>query len=237
MPLPSATLDLLARNLASVRAEIAAACSAAGRSPDEVQLVAITKYVDARVMRGLYEVGCRVFGENRGDALREKRECLSDLPIEWHFVGHLQRNKIKWVLPGIHLIQSVDSRRLLEALQEQAVERQVTCRILLEVNLADEAQKTGMPVADARSLATQAGEFSHLQFAGLMGMAGLDSTAEEVERQFRSLQMLGQELAVRRSAKDSWDQLSMGMSGDFPAAIAAGATLVRIGSRLFQGLE
>jgi hypothetical protein len=125
----------------------------------------------------------------------------------------------------------------LEALQEQAAERQMTCRILLEVNLADEAQKTGLPANEVRSLAAQAGQFSQLQFAGLMGMAGLESNSEEIESQFRSLQALGQELAARRSAKDSWDQLSMGMSGDFPAAIAAGATVVRIGSRLFDGLE
>jgi PLP dependent protein len=229
-------LKRLQENVTRVKEEIATCCLAANRDVSSVKLVAVTKYVDARIMRLLFEAGCTTMGENRGDSLRDKVELLDDLPIEFHFIGHLQRNKIKWVLPSATLIHSVDSLRLMEALNFSAIADQRECQILLEVNISGEVNKNGLSWSEVADVVNAAHAMPGIRVCGFMGMAGLESTRLETQQQFESLANLAYEILPKATAKDPLSELSMGMSHDFDLAIAAGATLLRIGSRLFEGL-
>lgn len=229
-------LGRLQENVTRIKEEIASCCLAAKRDVSSVKLVAVTKYVDARTMRILFEAGCTAMGENRGDSFRDKVELLDDLPIEYHFIGHLQRNKIKWVLPSATLVHSVDSLRLMEALNSQALADQRECQILLEVNISGEANKDGLSWTEVVDVVTAGQAMPGIRVCGFMGMASLDSGRQETQKQFESLANLAYEILPMATAKDPLNELSIGMSHDFDLAIAAGATLVRIGSRLFEGL-
>lgn len=227
-------------NLAAVRGRIDEACRQAGRDPAAVRLIAVTKYVDAAVTRAIAVAGCHDLGESRPQSLWAKAEALAagGPSIRWHLIGHLQRNKVKRTLAVVDLIHTLDSRRLLEALDVEAAAAERPCQVLVEVNVAGDPGRTGATEAEARDIVLAvAARHPFIRLRGLMGMASVPegaNAADQARRQFAWLREFRDRLA-RESGCDL-PELSMGMSGDFAEAIAEGATMVRIGSALFEGL-
>jgi pyridoxal phosphate enzyme (YggS family) len=227
---------IVADNLARVHDRIAAAAVAAGRDQSSVRLIAVCKYVNAPTAAALVAAGCRDLAESRPQELWEKAASPDLAGVHWHLVGRLQRNKVRRTLPLVTLVHSVDSERLLTAIDEHAASLGLTPRVLLEVNCSGEAAKQGFEADEVRRLAPTLSRFANLDVAGLMTMAPLSGGEAAARHSFVKLRELRDEL--RRSVPPSvaLDELSMGMSGDFEAGIAEGATLVRIGSLLFEGL-
>jgi pyridoxal phosphate enzyme (YggS family) len=233
----------IADNVARVRDGIAAACRRAGRSPESVTLVAVTKYVSADLTQLVLEAGVTDLAESRPQALWAKAETLATVlpPPRWHLVGHLQRNKLQRTLPLLAMLQTLDSLRLLHGIQAEAdrlpVGERVRRDVLVEVNLTDDPGRSGVALADVPALVRAAAEAPAVQLRGLMGMAGHpDAEAADARRDFARLRTLRDELAATLPDPTMLAELSMGMSGDFEAGILEGATLVRIGSALFEGL-
>ena len=196
--------------------------------PSTVKLVAVSKFKPVEDILEAYRAGQRAFGENRPQELAAKAKVLP-ADIEWHFIGHLQTNKVKLVLPYASLIQSVDSERLLAEIDKTARALGRTVDILLEIHIAEEATKQGLTPEEALSLAARMAEFPNVRLRGVMGMATFTDDTDQVRREFRSLKALSQRL----SGIPGCDQVSMGMSEDWRIAVEEGTTLVRIGTALF----
>jgi pyridoxal phosphate enzyme (YggS family) len=226
---------ILERNLADVERRIAAACARAGRARSEVTLVAITKYVTADVARRLLSLGVTNLGESRPQELWTKASAIPE--ATWHLVGHLQRNKVEESLPVAKLIHSVDSIRLLEAIDAAAAKQQRPIPVLLEFNLSGEEAKHGFATSDIASIAAAAAGLRQVEIQGLMTMAALDTEGEKARPVFAALRKLRDQLQPQLPAGRQLHHLSMGMTSDFEVAIEEGATLVRIGSALFAGLS
>jgi PLP dependent protein len=229
--------QIIADNFARVKERIAAAAFAAGRDPVCVKLVAVTKYVDAATAALLVAAGCKSLGESRPQQLWEKAAAPELAGVQWHLVGRLQRNKVRRTLPLVELIHSVDSQRLLKEIDEQAAALSLRPRVLLEVKTSGEAEKQGFSGDDVRRLLPTLVQFTNIRVEGLMTMAALEGGEAVAHKNFASLQKLRDEIAGSAPANASFKELSMGMSGDFEAAIAEGATIVRIGSLLFEGVS
>ena len=197
--------------------------------PQDVKLVAVSKFKPVEDIMEAYACGQRAFGENRPQELASKAKALPS-DIEWHFIGHLQTNKIKFVLPYASLIQSVDSEHLLAAINSAAAASGKAVSCLLEVHIASEESKQGFSPEEVLELSRRFEEFPYVRLRGVMGMASLTEDREKIRREFRSLKQLSD--AVRASRPD-FDQISMGMSGDWRIAVEEGATIVRIGSTIF----
>lgn len=211
--------------LPEVLQRIEAASARVGRDPSEVTLVAITKGHDLEEIRHrVLAHGHRVLGENRVQEWRAKADALGP-EIEWHLVGHLQRNKVK-LIAGVDLIHSLDSERLADALEAEGERRGIVFRTLLQVNVSGEASKYGAAPGEAAALARHLASLAHVSLEGLMTMAPYSDDPEAARPHFRALRRLGDTLAV--------PGLSMGMSGDFEVAVEEGATWVRVGSALFR---
>jgi PLP dependent protein len=211
--------------LPDVLRRIEAACRRVGRDPSEVTLVAVTKGRDASdVERYVLRHGHRVLGENRAQELRDKRASLP-ADVAWHFIGNLQRNKVKY-LSGVAMVHSLTTPRLADALERQAAEEGRSLDVLLEVNVSGEASKQGADPEDASALARYVRGLPHLRLEGIMTMAPYADDPEEARPVFRAARALRDELGLRG--------LSMGMSNDFEIAIEEGATLVRVGTALFE---
>jgi pyridoxal phosphate enzyme (YggS family) len=228
-------------NLAAVRARVAAACAQAGRDPGDVRIVGVTKYVSVELARLLLECGCIDLAESRPQSLWEKAEALvSAAPApRWHLVGHLQRNKVRRTLPYLGLLHSLDSDRLLDAVDAEAGLAGRICDVLIEVNLAGDPGRTGVGEGDVAALAASALTKQHVRLRGFMGMASVPAGPDApavARRQFARLRTLRDAVARNAPAGRPLDELSMGMSEDFEAAILEGATLVRIGSALWEGV-
>jgi pyridoxal phosphate enzyme (YggS family) len=229
----------IADNLCRVRERIARAAEQAGRSPDEVTLVGVTKYVGLREVLDLVAAGCIELGESRTQELWSKAGELASASgtstaVRWHLVGHLQRNKVRRTLPLVHLIHSIDSERLLNAINSEAESQSTDAvRVLIEVNTSGDSAKHGVTPDEVEQLLVAAGRFSRVKICGLMTMAALEGGPEVAAHNFATLRELRDRL--RPAAPDcvSLDELSMGMSGDFEEAIRAGATIVRVGSALW----
>lgn len=228
--------QILQGNWDRVQAEIHEACQSANRTADSVRLIAITKYVDANVVRELYDIGCRAIGESRPQVLMDKYEPLQDLDLEWHLVGQLQSNKSKRMVARADYIHSIDSWELLRTVHRHAVEMQKTVKLLLEVHLTGEATKAGFHPTELETLEQQLADLSHVSVVGFMGMAELDGPEARVRQQFANLRLIRDRWLDVGGSQHPLNQLSMGMSGDFHWAIAEGATMVRVGSNLFTGL-
>lgn len=225
----------IADNVGRVREQIAAACAKARRDPRAVRLVAVTKYARLKWVRTLVELGIRDLGESRPQQLLERAAHI-DADVDWHLVGHLQRNKARRVLPLTALIHSVDTFRLLETLERLAGALELRPRVLLEVNVSGEPQKHGFPPDELLDGWEQIVACERVQVDGLMTMAPLLKEMEQVRPVFRRLRELRNRLRGTSPPELHLPELSMGMSGDFPVAVEEGATIVRIGSRLFEGL-
>ncbi len=228
-------MSRLADNLEHIRGRIAAAAERSGRAADSVKLVAVTKSVVAEQARELVLAGCCDLGEGRPQELWSKASSLADLDIRWHLIGHLQRNKVERTLPLVSMIHSVDSLRLLRAIDAAAPALGRTMPVLLEVNISGDAAKHGFAPSEMPERLAEAAHCRHVQIRGLMAMAGLDGDKNQARREFRSLRELRDRLRDLPGGA-SLTELSMGMSGDFEAAVEEGATIVRIGSALFEGI-
>lgn len=203
--------------------------------PQGVRLVAISKFHPAEAIAEAYAAGQRIFGESRVQELQAKHEALPK-DIEWHFIGHLQTNKVKYIVPYVSLIHGIDSFRLLAEVDRQAerVGRTVGC--LLQMHIAREETKFGFSFEECRQL-LQEGEWRqlhHVRLCGMMGMATNTDNMQQVEEEFRSLATFFHEVKTTWFAADeAFCELSMGMSHDYPQAIAAGSTLIRVGTYIF----
>ena len=223
------------RNLAQVHDRIERAAAAAGRRAAEVRLVAVTKYASADVARELVTAGRCDLGESRPQELWRKAAELASLPVRWHLIGSLQRNKVARTLELAWLIHSLDRVSLAEAIEAQSpAERRVA--VLLEINISGESSKHGAAPADAEALLLAAANCRHLEVRGLMTMASRDGDLVVARREFAALRALRDQLRRVAPPHVALDELSMGMSGDFEGAIAEGATIVRVGSALCEGL-
>ncbi len=196
----------------------------------------MTKYVGTAEIRALVEAGCTVLAESRPQALWSRAEELSGLGIRWHLVGTLQRNKVRRTLPLVELVHSADSPQLVETIDRVAAELGRRAAVLLEVNVSGDEAKHGFPPGAIAPMLPSFAEFRHVEVRGLMCMAGLEADSDETRRQFALLRKLRDRLRGECPPGVRLDELSMGMSGDFEAAIAEGATMVRIGSLLFEGV-
>ncbi len=228
--------QIIAQNLEQIRTAIEAACNRAGRPADSVQLVAVTKYAELNWVRDLIELGETQLGESRPQQMCQRVEELSD-DVRWHMIGHLQRNKVDMVVATAELIHSADSLRLLRKIETSAAAAGKQQRILLEVNVSGEESKDGFTPDELRSSWSEILDLQHVDVQGLMTMAPHSDNAESTRPFFRQLRNLRDELANASEGRLSLPELSMGMSGDFAIAIEEGATLIRIGSRIFEGLS
>lgn len=224
------------QNLSRVRASIAEAAARAGRDPETVKLVGVTKYVGPEVVRALVRAGLCDLAESRPQQLWDKAAALADLPIRWHQIGHVQRNKVRRTLPLVAMVESVDSERLAVAIDQAAGELGLRVPVLLEVNISAEAAKHGFGPSELQAALPALADLEHVEVRGLMGMAGLESDLDDARRQFAALRDLRDRLQPGCIAGMVLSELSMGMSADFDIAIEEGATIVRVGSALFEGL-
>jgi len=203
--------------------------------PPEITLVAVSKTYSNEVIQEAYNLGQRVFGENRVQELTSKFETLPK-DIEWHLIGHLQKNKIKYIAPFVKMIHAVDSLELLQTIEKegQKINRKIPC--LIQLHIAQEESKFGFSFEEARAFfeKLETYNFSFAEINGLMGMASFTENIAQVEQEFESLAQLFQEIKSKKYAHlPHFNQLSMGMSGDYSIAIQKGSTMVRIGSALF----
>lgn len=200
------------------------------RLPAHIQLVAVSKTHPVSAIREVYDLGQRVFGENKVQELTEKQ---LELPqdIQWHLIGHLQTNKVKYIAGFIDTIQSVDSEKLLKEIDKEAAKHNRTIKVLLQVKIAEEDTKYGLTKDESRELFRQSlnGAFPNIAISGLMGMATFTEDKEQVRKEFMSLKVLFDEFSQDKTL----ETLSMGMSDDFPVAIECGANSVRVGSAIF----
>jgi pyridoxal phosphate enzyme (YggS family) len=243
----------LSENLKKVRDRIAAACARARRDPADVKLIAVTKYVETEVIRQAIEMGLLDIGESRAQQLNQRAGMMHEfierrnvlvgrqeggaMRPRWHMVGHLQRNKVKLVVPWAELVHSVDSLRLAEDLHQQAEKVGRVVPILLQVNTSGEKSKYGVAVGAAPHLTEHLASWPGIKLRGLMTMAPLGVPPAEVRLSFDRLRDVFEDMRGDNNVGPEFTELSMGMSSDFEAAIEAGATMVRIGSTLFEGLS
>ena len=227
----------IAENVAAVRAAIADAAGRAGRAADDVKLVAVVKYVGEAEIRALVAAGCRDLGESRPQQLWQRAEALSELGVRWHLIGHLQRNKIRRTLPSTELIHSGDSLRLIVAIDGEAASASRRMPLLIEVNISGDEAKHGFGADEIAPLLPRLAKLAHVEIRGMMAMASRTGGREQARRDFAQLRALRDQLRAECPEGISLDELSMGMSGDFDIAIEEGATIVRVGSALFAGIE
>ena len=235
-PVMSDVAAQLRENLDRVHSSIAAACARAGRDPSEVRVVAVTKYAELEWVRGLVRLSQVRLGESRPQQLVERSDKLG-AGIEWHLIGTLQRNKVRVVLPHVALIHSVDSLRLLERIDSVAAELNLRPRVLLQVNISGEASKQGLAADEVTADWSRFASHRQVEIAGLMTMAPLVENPGHARPSFRGLRELRDRLRRENRNDSLLPELSMGMSHDFEVAIEEGATLIRIGSLLFEGLN
>lgn len=223
---------MIAENLQTIEIRIAAACEKAGRPRESVQLIAVSKTKPAEMIAEAYAAGQRLFGENRPQEITAKKPLLPQ-DIQWHMIGNLQRNKVKYVVGQTALIHSVVSLPLAEEIERQAAKGELIQEVLVEINVAGEESKQGADLEEARGLVEAIKEMPHLCLRGLMTVAPYVEDPELVRPVFGRLKALLEEYRPLTREPALFDQLSMGMSGDFAVAIEEGATLVRIGSAIF----
>ena len=223
---------MLKDNLSLVIEKIEKAAKKAGRDPKDIQLIAVSKTKPAEMISTVYDLGIRDFGENKVQEITAKSQILPE-DIKWHMIGHLQRNKVKAVLPKASLIHSVDSVRLAKAISDEAVKLQITAKILLEVNIANEDTKYGFTAQETIEYFEEIAALPNICIKGLMTSAPFVNNPEDNREYFRQLKKLCVDLKDKNIDNTSMDFLSMGMTNDFEVAIEEGATHVRVGTAIF----
>ena len=223
---------MLNDNLANVCQRAAAAAQRAGRKADDITLIAVSKTKPIEMISQIYDCGIREFGENKVQEIVNKSAVLPD-DIHWHMIGHLQRNKVRAVLPKTVLIHSVDSLRLAAAISDEAVRQQLNTRILLEVNVAGEESKYGFTPSETEEALITISRLPNVTVRGLMTSAPFTDNPEDNRQYFRQLKQLCVDLKDKNIDNTSMDFLSMGMTNDFEVAIEEGATHIRVGTAIF----
>ena len=223
---------MLQDNYDKVAGNILRACEKSGRNPDEVTLIAVSKTKPVSMLQEIYDHGCRDFGENKVQELLEKYEVMPK-DIRWHLIGHLQRNKVKYVVDKAALIHSVDSLKLAEEISKEALKKNVEADILIEVNVAEEESKFGTRTEDAIELVLQVAKLPGIHIKGLMTIAPYVENPEENRQYFAQLKQLSVDISAKNIDNVSMNVLSMGMTGDYETAVSEGATLVRVGTGIF----
>jgi len=223
---------LVTENLAIVNQKIAEACDRAGRSREEVTLIAVSKTKPVSLLEEAYQAGARHFGENKVQEMMDKIPALPE-DIKWHMIGHLQRNKVKYLIGKTTLIHSVDSMRLAEEISRLSVKNNCLTDILIEVNIAEEESKFGTSRNEAISLVEEVSGLPGIRICGLMTIAPYVEDPEDNRKYFREIKKLSVDIANRNIDNVSMSILSMGMTGDYEVAIEEGATMVRVGTGIF----
>ncbi len=223
---------MLCENLKKVEDNVDAACRKAGRSRAEVTLIAVSKTKPVEMLSTIYNQGIRDFGENKVQEMCDKMEQLPS-DIRWHMIGHLQTNKVKYIVGHTTLIHSVDSLHLAKEIEKQAEKKDVTVDILVEVNIAEEESKFGIHKEETYELVRQIAALPHVHICGLMTIAPYVENPEENRMYFRGIRQLSVDIAEQNIDNVDMDVLSMGMTGDYMVAIEEGATMVRVGTGIF----
>lgn len=223
---------MVTENLKIVEERIAAACKRSGRKREEVTLIAVSKTKPVSMIEEVYHTGLRVFGENKVQELTEKYELLPS-DIQWHMIGHLQRNKVKYIIDKASLIHSVDSLRLLETIDKEAKKKHMTARVLLEVNMAKEETKFGLMPEEVMGFIDKVPQFKNVLVEGLMTIAPNTDDPETNRQIFSALRKLSVDIADKNIDNIHMGVLSMGMTNDYEVAIEEGATMVRVGTGIF----
>ncbi|MDE6620214.1 MAG: YggS family pyridoxal phosphate-dependent enzyme [Lachnospiraceae bacterium] len=219
-------------NIKVVQDVIATECQKAGRRPEDVTLIAVSKTKPVEMLREAYDCGCRDFGENKVQELLEKYEALPK-DIRWHMIGHLQRNKVKYIVDKVYLIHSVDSLRLAEEISKEAVKKNVCVNILVEVNVANEETKFGTTCEEAIQLVQDIAKLPNIRVKGLMTIAPFVENAEKNRPLFSKLKKIAVDIMDKNIDNIIMEILSMGMTGDYAVAVSEGATCVRVGTGIF----
>ena len=223
---------MVRENLETVEANIRKACANAGRSRDEVTLIAVSKTKPVSMLMEAYDSGIRIFGENKVQEMCDKYEQMPK-DIQWHMIGHLQRNKVHQVIGKAVLIHAVDSLRLAEQIEQEAAKRNLDVDVLLEINVAKEESKYGFFLEDAEEAIRQISSLPHVHIKGLMTIAPFVENPEENRGIFQKLYQFSVDINDKNIDNVTMGVLSMGMSGDFEVAIEEGATMVRVGTSIF----
>ena len=226
------TANEIEKNLADVRARVAEACAKAGRDPKDVQILAVSKTKPMEDIRAAMSVGQHAFGENYVQEIDRKYAELGD-QVEWHMIGHLQRNKVKYIIDKVRMIHSVDTIALAQQIEKEAEKHGVTMDVLLEVNIAEEATKWGFTAEEAPAAAKTIGAMPHIRVRGLMTSAPYTEDAETNRVHFRNLRLLAEKIRGENDPGVVMDTLSMGMTADYTVAVEEGATIVRVGTAIF----
>ena len=223
---------MLKENLTKVEENIQKACDKAGRKRSEVTLIAVSKTKPVEMLQEIYNECIREFGENKVQEMCEKMELMPQ-DIKWNMIGHLQTNKVKYIIGKTSLIHSVDSLKLAEEIQKQAVKHDVTADILVEVNIANEKSKFGISKDETIQMVRDIAKLDHLKIKGLMTIAPFVENPEDNRLYFREIKQLSVDINNQNIDNVSMDVLSMGMTGDYMVAVEEGATMVRVGTGIF----
>lgn len=220
------------KNIDDIKKNIDAAAKRAGRNPEDILLLAVSKTVDVPRIKVAVDCGLTSLGENRVQEIMEKYEPMGE-NIKWHLIGHLQTNKVKYIIDKVELIHSVESIKLAEEIDKQAKKHNVVADILVEINMADEESKFGIKPTDAESFITEISKFDNIRVRGLMTVAPNVEKGEENRVYFRNMKQLLVDINAKNINNINMDILSMGMTGDYETAVEEGATIVRVGTGIF----
>ena len=224
--------SFLKENYTEVLDKINAVCDRAGRNREDVTLIAVSKTKPVEMLQEIYDCGCRDFGENKVQEIMDKYECLP-ADIRWHMIGHLQTNKVKYIVDKVYMIHSVDSLKLAKEISKEALKKNVIVKVLLEVNVAQEETKFGLLTDEVFSFYKEVIDLPGLEVCGLMTIAPYVENPEENRQYFVKLKQLMVDMIAEKTDNISVDTLSMGMTGDYEVAIEEGATCVRVGTGIF----
>lgn len=219
-------------NLEEVESRICAACKRAGRDRSEVTLIAVSKTKPVSDLVQAYDYGCRHFGENKVQELCDKIEQLPE-DIHWHMIGHLQRNKVKYLVGKVDCIHSVDSIRLARQIETESAKKDVITKILIEVNVAEEESKFGISLEEVEDIIKEISKYPHIRIEGLMTIAPYTDNPEENRQVFANLHKVYVDIKHKNIDNVNMNVLSMGMTGDYEVAIEEGSTMVRVGTGIF----
>lgn len=224
---------MIKENLLQVEENIKAACDRVGRDRAEVTLIAVSKTKPITMIEEVLSYGVKTFGENKVQELTSKYEELNNRDIKWHLIGHLQTNKVKYIVDKVELIHSVDSIKLAHEINKEANKKDVICNILVEVNIANEDTKYGVKEEEALNLIKEISKLPHVRVKGLMTIAPFVEEQEKNREHFRKMRQLLIDIKSKNIDNVCMDILSMGMTGDYSVAIEEGATMVRVGTGIF----
>lgn len=227
---------IITANISRIRERIRSAAERAGRSAENIALIAVTKYATPAQTRSIALAGLKDLGESRPQQLWDKASLLTGDSVRWHLVGHLQRNKVAKTIALTHLIHSIDSIRLLEQIESESSKRKKATHVLLEINISGDEAKHGFPPDALKEAFEVISRLKYIRVHGLMAMASRDGGRQVAQKEFAAVRLLRDRLSINLPENISLDELSLGMSGDLEEAILEGATMIRIGRALFEDL-